>query len=174
MSLTWINPRSANSTPRFLWAAVGKLAAPSADIARRRHWHSDVLGLAIPQARLVLDRLHTVAPDNIHPRTVRYLAPERYLCLSNRPRLLNEWFIESMDIDARIIQPALNSALNALGKFPSTGYIDDPSGEADATCLHHCNHQPNTGSSGMPNPLVDQSSCAGHGREESFFKHSGA
>lgn len=50
-----------------------------------------------------------------------------------------------MDIDARIIQPALNPALNALSKFPSTGYIGDPFGEVDATCLNYCNYQPNTG-----------------------------
>jgi hypothetical protein len=50
-----------------------------------------------------------------------------------------------MDIDAWVIQPALNPTLDAVGKFPATGHIGNPLGEVDAACVNHRNHKPDTG-----------------------------
>jgi hypothetical protein len=51
-----------------------------------------------------------------------------------------------MDIDARVIKPALNPTLNALSKFPATRNIRNRFSEIDAACVNDRNHQPDAGS----------------------------
>jgi len=54
----------------------------------------------------------------------------------------DEPLIEPMNIDAWVIQPALNAPLYTLGKFSSTRHIGDPFGKVDAARMNHGNHQP--------------------------------
>jgi hypothetical protein len=47
-----------------------------------------------------------------------------------------------MNIDAWVVQPALNAPLYTLGKLSTTRHIGDPFGKIDAARMNHGNHQP--------------------------------
>jgi hypothetical protein len=58
---------------------------------------------------------------------------------------LNQGLVESMDIDAWVIQPSLYPTLNTLGEYPSTGHMSNPFGQIHAACVNDRYHQPDTG-----------------------------
>ncbi|MFM7450527.1 MAG: hypothetical protein ACKO24_18245 [Leptolyngbyaceae cyanobacterium] len=80
-----------------------------------------------------------------------------------------------MDIDAWVIQPALNPTLDALGKFSTTGHISNPFGEVDAACMNYGNHKSDTGgqmTQVCPIPQLTDSVVQGT-IEGTVFNHSG-
>jgi hypothetical protein len=61
-------------------------------------------------------------------------------------RCLNQRFVEPMDIDAAVVQPATDPSLLALGLVPTAGQVGQPTGKVDLTALNQGGYHPQTGS----------------------------
>ncbi len=68
-------------------------------------------------------------------------------------RCSKQWLVESMDVDARVIEPAADASLFALSVSTLAGEVGQPASKIDFTCLKQRHDHPQaSGQMGLVHP----------------------